>query len=231
LIKIHKLGAKLENKILLDLSFEFEDSLALVGESGSGKSLALKTIMGLLPGIFECEAKIEAPFELIRGKSVAFVPQNAFTTLSPMSKIGKQFWGIDKYSATQMIEAVGLTAEIFDRFPSELSGGQLQRVVLAIALSCKPQLLLLDEPTTALDEDNKAIVLSLIKNLQRELGFSMIFVTHEIGLAQDFCESVLVIKNGQKVEQAQTIQLMKNPKSEYAKTLLEANFKNRAFRQ
>jgi peptide/nickel transport system ATP-binding protein len=129
------------------------------------------------------------------------------------------------------MEAVGLTAEAFDRFPSELSGGQLQRVILAIALSGKPRLLLLDEPTTALDEDNKGVVLALIKKLQLELGFSMIFVTHEIDLAKGFCDDVLVIKNGREVEYAPTEQLMENPKSEYAKTLLEANFKNRAFRQ
>jgi len=231
LIKINKLRARLGDNDLLSLSFCFENSLALVGESGSGKSLALKAIMGLLPSSFAGEAEMDAPFELTRGLSVAFVPQNAFTALSPMSKIKKQFWGTDEAVAAQMLDAVGLPSEVFDRFPSELSGGQLQRVVLAIALSTKPQLLLLDEPTTALDDENKSVVLELIKELQKRLGFSIIFVTHELGLAQGFCESVLVIKDGREVEFAPTDELMTNPKSEYAKTLLEANFKNRAFRQ
>jgi peptide/nickel transport system ATP-binding protein len=231
LIKVEKIHIDDGQKSLLDISFAFENSLAIIGESGSGKSLSLKAILNLLPQKLSCEVEISAGFELINGKSVSFVPQNAFTALSQMSKIGKQFWIDDKLKIGSLLESVGLEPQMQERFASELSGGQVQRVVLAIALSTQPKLLLLDEPTTALDEDSKLVVLELIKKLRNQYNFKIIFVTHEILLAKDFCEDILVIKNGQIVEFGRTSEILTSPKSEYSRELLEANFKNRDFRR
>lgn len=231
MIKVKKLYIECDGKRLLDIGFNFTNSLAIVGESGSGKSLTLKAILSLLPKKFITDIDIEAPFELINGKSVGFVPQNAFTSLSQMSKIKKQFWGLDNATATELLESVGLEQSTLNRFPSQLSGGQVQRVVMAIALSSKPKLLLLDEPTTALDEDSKKMVIELVKSLSTKYDFKTIFVTHEIELAKSFCEDMLVIKNGLVVENGKTEDIITNPQTEYSKILLEANFKNRTFRK
>ncbi len=231
LISINSLTIHSNNKTVLDISFEFENSLAIIGESGSGKSLTLKAILGLLPQSLKSNISIKAPFELKNGDTVSFVPQNAFTALSKLSKIKKQFWSIQGDFVLELLKSVGLDESVLERFPSELSGGQIQRIVLAIALSSKPKLLLLDEPTTALDEENKTIVLELIKNLSLKYGFKIIFVTHEIMLSEGFCEDMLVIKNGKIVEYGKSHDIITTPKNEYTKSLLEANFKNRKFRQ
>ena len=173
---------------------------------------------------------LQCDFELQNGNTVSFVPQNAFTALSQMSKIQKQFWNCDMEYVKELLSSVGLEESFLDRYPSELSGGQVQRVILAIALSTKPTLLLLDEPTTALDEDSKVVVLELIKKLIKKYNFKTIFVTHEILLADQFCEDLIVIKNGKIVEAGKTTNIINEPKSEYTKELLAANFKNRKFR-
>ena len=231
MIKIKKLQINNNDKLLVDISFEFINSLAIIGESGSGKSLTLKAILGLLPSSFDSNIDIDVPFELTNGDTVSFVPQNAFTALSQMSKIKKQFWSADKSYILELLQSVGLDENVLERYPSELSGGQIQRIVLAIALSTKPKLLLLDEPTTALDDENKTIVLGLVKRLMDEYGFKIIFVTHEILLSDGFCEDMIIIKNGSLVEYGKTKDIITKPQSEYARELLAANFKNRNFRQ
>ena len=128
---------------MLNIDFEIKSSLALIGQSGSGKSLTIKALLGMLPHGMELELEEHFGFELINGESVAFVPQNPFTALSPLTKIKKQFF-TDKARVAELFDAVGLEQILLERFAPELSGGQLQRVVIAMALEKHPELLLLD---------------------------------------------------------------------------------------
>ncbi len=215
---------------LVDITLNIEESLALVGQSGSGKSLTLKALLGMLPESMSCEIEYDADFELIAGKTVAFVPQNPFTALSPLTKIKKQFF-IDEEKQKEIFKRVGLEIELLERFAPELSGGQLQRVVIAMALESQPKLLLLDEPTTALDPQTTVIILDLLKELRKEFGFKILFVTHDMNSAASLCDDICVIKDGKVVEDGKMSQLLENPKEDYTKTLIEANFANRKFRK
>ncbi|WP_187647858.1 ATP-binding cassette domain-containing protein [Nitrosophilus labii] len=219
-----------KRKILVDISFKIEDSLALVGESGSGKSLTLKALLGLLPSNIKADMKIKSEFELKRGKTISLVPQNPFTSLSPLTKIRDQFLTpLDK--AKELMKLVGLKEEFLDRFPPELSGGQLQRVIIAMALSLEPKLLLLDEPTTALDPDTKDMVIKLLNDMKRRFDFLTLFVTHDIDSASKICKEISVIKKGEIIEEGLMNQILKNPKKEYTKRLIESNFAKREWRK
>ncbi len=231
MIAFEKIIVSSSEKTLVDISFEVHSSLAIVGESGSGKSLTMKAIMGILPKELDFAVQISGIEKLKRGENLAFVPQNPFTALSPMSKIKKQFWGVDKLRAIELLEQMGLSAEILDRFPSELSGGQLQRVIIAIALGQNPKLLLMDEPTTALDADTKSEIVSLVKSLMEKFGFYLIFVTHELSLARELCEYIMVIKDGKQVEFGKAEAIFLTPKNDYTKRLMAADFKDREFRK
>ena len=228
-MKIERLKILFENKTLVDISLDIQNSLALVGQSGSGKSLTLKALLGMLPSNMSCDLKLDGDFDLIAGETVAFVPQNPFTALSPLTKIGKQFF-ISKEKQKELFTRVGLDAELLDRFPPELSGGQLQRVVIAMSLESKPKLLLLDEPTTALDPETRVLILNLLRELQLELGFKILFVTHDMNSAKNLCEDICVIKDGKVIENGKMSQLLAEPKEEYTKILIQANFLNREFR-
>jgi peptide/nickel transport system ATP-binding protein len=223
-----KLKIATEDKKLVNISFCFKDSFALIGESGSGKSLTLKAFLGMLPKSLHVEMDLDG-FEVKRGKSVAFVPQNPFTALSPLTKMIDQFL-VSREVAQEYFDMVGLEHSFLDRFPSELSGGQLQRVVIAFALYIKPKLLLLDEPTTALDMKSKEAILELLKSLHVEHRFKLIFVTHDIDAVEDLCEEIAIIKNGTIVESGNLKDIIINPKNEYTKELIDSGFKNREFR-
>jgi peptide/nickel transport system ATP-binding protein len=216
--------------LVVDISFEIVSSLALVGESGSGKSLTLKALIDMLPDGFTSKIDIKAPFKLQRGESISFVPQNPFTALSPMTKISKQWFGEQK-RAKELFEIVGLDWELFFRYPPQLSGGQLQRVIFAMALESNPKLILLDEPTTALDPNLRDEIAETLLKLQKEFGFFMLFVTHDINLASKICQDMLVIQKGAVVERGKSQDILKNPKEIYTKSLIEANFANREFRE
>ena len=224
-----KLRIIYEDKDLVNISFSFENSFALVGESGSGKSLTLKALLGLLPQTMSLELEVKSDFELKRGENVSIVVQNPFTALSPLTKIKDQFF-ISSSKAYKFMEYVELESSLLDRFPSELSGGQLQRVIIAMALASEPKLLLLDEPTTALDSENKDKILDLIKRLQKDFGFLILFVTHDIDSSVKLCEEIAVIKSGKIVEEGRIKDILDSPRKEYTKKLIEANFKNRGFR-
>ncbi|WP_333805105.1 ATP-binding cassette domain-containing protein [Sulfurospirillum sp.] len=226
----NQLLIKSKEKTLLDVSFSFERSFALIGESGSGKSLTLKALLGMLPQELQSSLEYDASYELKRGQSIAFVPQNPFTALSPLTKIEKQFMA-PLEQAQKYLRMVGLDVDFLDRFPSELSGGQLQRLIIAMALSIEPKLLLLDEPTTALDEESKTTVLDLIEKLQKECGFDLLFVTHDIGTIEHLCDEVGIIKNGKIVERGLTKTILHDPKVAYTKQLLESGFRQRSFRE
>ena len=228
-MNIKKLRITLGDECLVDISFRVSKSLALVGQSGSGKSLTLKALLGMLPSSMNLVLESSSEFELIAGKSVAFIPQNPFTALSPLTKIRKQFF-TDMARVEELFTEVGLGNELLDRFPPELSGGQLQRVVIAMALSNKPKLLLLDEPTTALDPQTRILIIELLKKLQEKEKFKMLFVTHDISSAKNICEDICVLKEGIVVESGKMSEVIEQPKEEYTKTLIEANFANRKFR-
>ena len=227
-MKVKKLTIDLAESSLVDISFEIKSSLALVGQSGSGKSLTLKALLGMLPA--NMKMSLESDFELSAAKSVAFIPQNPFTALSPLTKIAKQFF-VDEHRVEELFAEVGLEKELLKRFPPELSGGQLQRVVIAMALSSKPKLLLLDEPTTALDPETRVVIIELLKKLQKKEDFLMLFVTHDIASAKNLCEDICVLKEGRVVERGKMKETIENPQMDYTKTLIEANFANRKFRK
>jgi len=228
-MKVTKLKITLDKRLLVDISFDISSSLALVGQSGSGKSLTLKALLGMLPSSMECELECDSNFELIAGKSLAFVPQNPFTALSPLTKIRDQFF-IPLQKVEKLFTQVGLDKTLLDRFPPELSGGQLQRVVIAMALESEPELLLLDEPTTALDPQTRVLILDLLKSLGNEFGFKVLFVTHDMLSAKSLCDDICVIRDGAVVESGSMEEILKNPREIYTKTLIEANFANREFR-
>lgn len=228
-MNITKLRITIDKKNLVDIAFNISSSLALVGQSGSGKSLTIKALLHMLPDNMEMELQYKGDFELVAGKTLAFVPQNPFTALSPLTKIKKQFF-VPEQKVQNLFAQVGLERELLERFPPELSGGQLQRVVIAMALSHKPELILLDEPTTALDPKNRVVILDLLKSLQAEFGFKILFVTHDMNSAKILCEDICVIKNGKVVESAKMQDVLQNPQSEYTKVLIDANFANRSFR-
>jgi len=229
-MNIKNLQITLNNEVLVNIAFSIDRSLALVGQSGSGKSLTLKALLSMLPNSMEMALDIESGFELVAGKSVAFVPQNPFTALSPLTKIKKQFF-VKTSRIEELFNEVGLDLDLLERFPPELSGGQLQRVVIAMALSEKPKLLLLDEPTTALDPETRVMIIELLKRLQEREKFKMLFVTHDIASAKNLCEEICVIRLGKVVENGRMNDVLKFPQQEYTKTLIEANFANRDFRK
>ncbi len=224
-----KLVIDTQEKMLVDISFEIDYSLALVGQSGSGKSLTLKALLGLLPSTLNSVLDIESDFDLIPGKTLSFVPQNAFTALSPMTRIKDQ-WLNPLEGAGELFDFLGLERSLIDRFPSELSGGQLQRVVMAMALGSGPKLLLLDEPTTALDPQLREEMVKILLQLQKEFGFLMLFVTHDIKIAEKLCQDILVLKEGLVVEKGNAREIVADPKEPYTKQLIEASFANREFR-
>ncbi|MBA1432435.1 MAG: ABC transporter ATP-binding protein [Epsilonproteobacteria bacterium] len=230
MIEIQKLQIRLNERVLVDIAFHINSSLALIGQSGSGKSLSIKALLGMLPKSMKCTLKYKSDFELIAGESIGFVPQNPFTALSPLTKIKKQFF-VSQERIEELFGEVGLDLELLERFPPELSGGQLQRVVIAMALEKRPKLLLLDEPTTALDPHTKELILSLLRELQKKEGFLILFVTHDILSAKELCEDICVIKNGTLIENGKMHEVIESPKEDYTKILIEANFANRNFRK
>lgn len=228
-VEIKRLNISTKDKTLVDISFNIEDSTALIGQSGSGKSLTLKSILNLLPSNLKLNFEVNSPFEL-NSTTIGFIPQNPFTSLSPMTKIKDQFFCSEKRKE-ELIDLVGLEKKFLNRFPSQLSGGQLQRAVIAIAFSNNIKLLLLDEPTTALDENSKSLILKLIHKLQKELDFLTLFVTHDINSIKNICKNIVIIKDGKVIENGITQEILDNPKSSYTKELINSTFENKQFRK
>ena len=204
------------------------ESLAIVGESGSGKSVFCKTFMGLLDsngrvtrGSIRYGEKDLAAFKTekewlsVRGKEIAMVMQDPMTSLNPLKTVGAQICealtlhqGMKgeaaKQKATEILEDVGITeaARRFGQYPHEFSGGMRQRVMIAMALACRPKILIADEPTTALDVTIQAQILRLMNDLQAEKGTSIIFITHDLGVINEMADDVAVMYCGQVVEKA-----------------------------
>ena len=228
MLKINKLKISSPNKQLVDISFDIKDSSALIGESGSGKSLTLKALLILLPSSLQVEKDIYSTFEL-NYDTIGFIPQNPFTSLSMMTKIKDQFFCSNE-KKEEVLKLVDLDISLLNKFPSQLSGGQIQRIVIAIALSRNIKLLLLDEPTTALDEENKTNIINLINDLKSRLNILILFVTHDIESIKDICNEIIILKDGQVIEKGFTIDVLSTPKEDYTKKLINSTFKNKQFR-
>ncbi|QKE29630.1 putative dipeptide/oligopeptide/nickel ABC transporter, ATP-binding protein [Arcobacter acticola] len=228
MLKINKLKISSPNKQLVDISFDIKDSSALIGESGSGKSLTLKALLNLLPSSLQVEKDIYSTFEL-NYDTIGFIPQNPFTSLSMMTKIKDQFFCSNE-KKEEVLKLVDLDISLLNKFPSQLSGGQIQRIVIAIALSRNIKLLLLDEPTTALDEENKTNIINLINDLKSRLNILILFVTHDIESIKDICNEIIILKDGQVIEKGFTIDVLSTPKEDYTKKLINSTFKNKQFR-
>lgn len=196
------------------------ETLGLVGESGSGKSVTSLAIMGLLD---RKKSKIEGNI-LFEGKKISMIFQEPMTALNPVMKCGKQVMemGVSKEKCLSLFQEVSLPnpEKIFSSYPHQLSGGQRQRVMIAMALSCQPDILICDEPTTALDVTVQKTVLDLIKQLQKKYNIGVIFITHDLGVVSQIADKVAVIYKGEIVEMANKEELFSNPKHPYTKGLI-----------
>ena len=232
------------------ISFTLEKgkTLGIVGESGCGKSVTALSIMGLIP---KPPAKIvtgevlfdgrdltklsEGQLQAIRGNEVAMIFQDPMTSLNPTLKIGLQITetilahqdvskGEARKRAIELLDEVGIprAAERLDDYPHRFSGGMRQRVMIAIALSCSPRLLIADEPTTALDVTIQAQILDLLDELRQEHEMAMILITHDMGVVAEVCDDVAIMYAGQIVEQADGFELFEKPEHPYTEALLGA---------
>lgn len=239
-----------EFQAVREVSFEVRkgETLGIVGESGSGKSVTARSIMRLLASppsqmkkgeiLFkgvDLANKTQKEMESIRGRDIGMIFQDPMSSLNPTIKVGKQISESlikhqkvskreAKKQAIAMMERVGITrSEIrYNQYPHEFSGGMRQRVMIGIALACRPELLIADEPTTALDVTIQAQILNLMKDMQDQLGTSIILITHDLGVVAGMCDRVVVMKEGQIVETGTTTEIFANPKHPYTIRLLNA---------
>jgi peptide/nickel transport system ATP-binding protein len=217
---------------------------AIVGESGGGKSSLIYSILGLLPPearargniFFEGLDILAAPEEAkrnIRGKRVALVTQGAMNSLTPVISVGEQIaetlrtrLGTPKIEAaakaSELLETVGLGSGYGARFPHELSGGEKQRVVIALAVSCSPVYLLADEPTSALDVITQAEILTMMTGMVRETGMGLLLVTHDLPLASSVSDSINVMHRGKIVESGPAEKIMSSPSHPHTRDLVSA---------
>lgn len=236
--------------ILDDLQFSIykNEILAIVGESGSGKSLTALSLLGLQPKTntrleskrlefdgMPMHALTEKDWERIRGNEISMIFQEPQSSLNPSMRCGKQVMEVlqrHKKESKGIQKALVLTAfedvklpdpeRIFNAYPHQLSGGQKQRVMIAMALICKPKLLIADEPTTALDVTVQKEIVELLKDLQQKTKMSILFISHDLGLVKSFAHRVLVMYQGRIIESGDTVTLFENPQQPYTKGLLFA---------
>ena len=231
----------------VNLKLQKGETLALVGESGSGKSVTAKSVMKLLSNnavvkegaiTFKGEnilEKSERDMQSIRGKEIAMVFQDPMTSLDPTMKIGKQITEViikhEKASkeeankrAEELLELVGIpnAKERMKQYPHQFSGGQRQRIVIAIALACNPDVLIADEPTTALDVTIQAQILELLKKLQQQFQMAIIFITHDLGVVANVADRVAVMYVGKVVEVGTADEVFYNPQHPYTWGLLRS---------
>lgn len=238
-------------EVLDKVSFDLApgQTLGLVGESGCGKSITALSIMRLLPQpagritggevLYKGRNLLTLPvkdMQAIRGRRIAMIFQEPMTALNPVHRIGRQvsevynlhFPQMDKDAVRKaslgMLEKVGIPApeKRFYEYPHQLSGGMRQRVMIAMALACKPDILIADEPTTALDVTIQAQILSLMQDLQREIGMSIILITHDLGVVAQMCDEVVVMYAGRAVEEAEVHSLYRQPRHPYTRGLLDS---------
>ncbi|CAG9609917.1 ABC transporter ATP-binding protein [Pseudoneobacillus rhizosphaerae] len=221
------------------------ETLAIVGESGSGKSVTSLALMGILPSngeVYEGEMTFKdkdlrklskKEYRGLRGKEISMIFQEPMTALNPVFTIGFQLretiilhFKMKKEQAHQrgieMLQLVGIpdAEKVMTRFPHQLSGGMRQRVMIAIALSCNPSLLIADEPTTALDVTIQAQILTLMRNLKKNSNTSIMIITHDLGVVAEIADRVIVMYAGEVVEEAPVYELFENPMHPYTKGLM-----------
>ncbi|EHZ2745577.1 ABC transporter ATP-binding protein [Vibrio vulnificus] len=236
-------------KVLYGVNFDVRAgrTLGLVGESGSGKSVTSMSIMGLLPKpygqivngqiLYRGTDLVTLPAEqmyAMRGDRISIIFQDPMTALNPVHTVGRQINEVlelhrpdlDKRArneyALEMLKKVKipLPEKRLNEYPHNLSGGMRQRVMIAMALACKPDILICDEPTTALDVTVQASILELMNELQQETGMAMIFITHDLGVVAEVCDDVAVMYGGRIVEYAEIFELFDHPKHPYTERLM-----------
>ncbi|SEL34060.1 peptide/nickel transport system ATP-binding protein [Bosea lupini] len=231
----------------IDISVGKGETVAIVGESGSGKSVTSYAVVRILDragrvaegsigfsGI-DLVGASEAQMRDLRGREISMIFQNPRAALNPIRKVGKQIEDVllqhvqatratAREKAIAALEKVRIARpqERYDAYPFELSGGMCQRIVIALALACQPQLLIADEPTTGLDVTTQKAVMDLIVELTRERGMSTILITHDLGLAAAYCDKVVVMEKGRVVETAAAAEIFRNPQHPYTRRLMKA---------
>ncbi len=239
-----------ENQVLKDISFDIHKNeiLGVVGESGSGKSVASLAILGLLPNKiakitkgniiytnFSLVELDEKKYRSIRGNEIAMIFQEPMSSLNPSMKCGIQVSEIlfrhtsmskteVKKEVLSLFKKVKLPDpdRVYKSYPHQLSGGQKQRVMIAMAIACKPKLLIADEPTTALDVTVQKEIIELLKGLQKEYEMSILFISHDLSLVSEIADQVLVMYKGRMIEYGSSQKIFNTPKKEYTKALISA---------
>ena len=230
----------------VDIELREGSTLGIVGESGSGKSVTALSVMGLLMGTTGKVAEGEILFEgrdltklddeerrKMRGEKISMIFQEPMTSLNPVMKIGDQITecilmhnNISRQEAwdkaVEMLKLTGVprVERMMKEYPFQLSGGQRQRVMIAMALVCKPKILIADEPTTALDVTIQAQILDLMENLKQKTGTSILFITHDLGVVAEVCDDVVVMYSGRVVEKGDVRSIFANPSHPYTRGLL-----------
>lgn len=251
LLSIKKLTIKIGDQIILsNVSFDLKKNevLGLVGESGSGKSFTALSVLDLIhlknlktegEIIFngrELNKLSKKEYQKIRGKEISMIFQEPMSSLNPTMKCGDQISEIiinhekiskkiAKKRSIELIKKVQLKNPklVFEKYPFQLSGGQQQRIMIAIAIACKPKLLIADEPTTSLDSLVRNDIISLIKSLQKEYSMSVLFISHDLKLVSKFVDNLIVLKNGIIIEKGGSSQIFNSPKENYTKHLINSS--------
>ncbi len=231
-----------------DVSFDVAEGqkLALVGESGSGKSQIALAIMGLLARNAEVEGEVlyegrnliglpQAQLNRLRAREIALIFQDPMSSLNPYMTVERQLGEVvELHEGVSRAEARRRTLEVMDAvgipdaknrlkaYPHEFSGGMRQRIVIAMALICKPRLILADEPTTALDVTVQAQIMALLNDIQRDMGTAVLLITHDLGVVAGFCEDTMVLYGGRVMEAAPTLRIFDAPGHPYTRGLLRA---------
>ena len=242
-------------KLLIDnVSFDIKKNeiVSIIGESGSGKTLTAMSILGLLDkALFNISGQIifnkinllsvnEAKIQKIRSHNISIVFQNPMSSLNPTMKLGKQIYEVFhshidlNYNSVnkrikELIKKVKLDGvkNLFEKYPHEISGGQMQRFMLVMALASSPKLLIADEPTTALDVTVQKEIIEILKSLQKTENLSILLISHNIGLVKNISNKIIVMKEGKLIENNHTQLILKSPKKKYTKGLLSININNK----
>lgn len=249
-LSVSFLSEEKENQVLYDISFDIHKNeiLGVVGESGSGKSVASLAILGLLPNkiskitkgniIYDGISLLsfnEKEYRAIRGNEIAMIFQEPMSSLNPSMKCGRQVAEIlFQHTSLSKTEIKAEVLSLFEKvklpepdrayksYPHQLSGGQKQRIMIAMAIACKPKLLIADEPTTALDVTVQKEIIGLLKSLQEEYKMSILFISHDLSLVSEVADHVLVMYQGKMIEYGTTNTIFHTPQKEYTKALINA---------
>ena len=231
----------------IDMKVQEGSIHGIIGESGSGKTITAKSVLRLhdekrcvysgkiLYQGSDVLSMSNKELQAMRGKEIAMISQDPLTALNPLYTIGNQMSEVmrlhlkisakeAKRRAIELLEQVGIVPgeRRYNQYPFELSGGQLQRVCIAMAISCNPRLLIADEPTTALDVTTQAQILEMLKNLRDQMGMTILIITHNFGVVAEMCDQVSVMYNGKIVEQGSTTEIFHHAQEAYTKKLMNS---------